>query len=393
MLLYIPMTRVIILALFLLVSNLSAAGAAKLQYAPTAGKLLVTEAALGEEITITESDLSELVADIRDDASNIDGTIFLRVFLKESDQKRIESIIKTDTVGDSGIPIIVIEKTPDTNATSTRIKYAQVSKQTPNLGSLIYHEADAVQFLDTIDKFTFGVRNFSEVYTRRKVMFQLEIDNVWNHSGTLKFTVKLSNEPSSNSTDSGNGGDNTGGGGTTSGGTETTTEAGIQSFSIRVNTTLSLLNKNYICVPTSSINTENICDVVELQTLSTNLSTRISQIKTNKSFLESLSFTILQKRQNKEISKLQKRSLQNQIKKAITVNTAAVKALKFMKAKIDKVRLKSGTFETTKRQAALQSLRAAAQNKVNRVDSLVNAQLANDLLNIGLISQTTLESL
>lgn len=408
MLLYIPMVRLLILATFLSVFSISASKAAKLFYSASAQKIIINEVSLGEEITVNESDLTELVNDIKNDSDNIDGTIFIRVFLKTADRSKIENIIKaaTKTPDNFEEPLIEITKTPDTNATRTKIKYAQVDRSRPVSGSLIYNWADSIQCLESVDRYTFSVKNFTEIERNSIVMFQIDIDDVWNYAGTLKFTIKLLNEPStSTGGDSGSGGSGgdggTGGdggsggdaGGTTSGGNTAAVASALQSFSARVTSAQVILNKNYLCNPTETTNTQNICSSSDLQTLSTNLNSRIAEARTNKTFFESLRFTIRQEKVNKNISKLQNRSLQTQIKKALIINTAALKELKLMKSKIDKFTLNPNTFEPIKRQKALLAIRSRAQSRINRVDSLVNSQIAGDLLTLGIIDQATFSSL
>lgn len=406
------MLRLVFISLILTLFNLSAK-AAKIQYSPAAEKLIVSQVALGEKVVIKESQLAELIQDIESDPYNIDGTIFIRIFLTNTDRAKIEKIIKTakPEALDFSEPLIRIETTPDPTARKTKVKYAQVPKNTPVLSSLYYHHPDSIQCLDDFNRFIFSVKNFDAIERKSIVVFQIDIDNVYNFIGDFEFTINLDNNPDSDSGsggsgdggsgDSGSGSDGSGGGGTTAGGDTTgggsadaSISAGIEAFSIRVTDTQELINKNYICNPINTSNLiENICDQIDLQTLSTNLSIRIAQMKTNKNFLESLSLSLKQKRKNKEISKLDNRSLQNQILKALKVNTDAVKRLKVFKTKIDKVRSKSNTFEPSKKQNILQQLRALAQTKVNRVDSLVNTQIASDLLRLGLIDQTTYSSL
>jgi len=393
-LLYIPMARLLILAIFLSVFNLSATKAAKF-YSASAQKLIINGVALGEEITVTESDLTELVNDIQNDSDNIDGTIFIRIFFKKTDRNRIENIIKDASKKPDSFkePLIEITKTPDTNATRTKIKYAQVNQNKPILSSLLYHWADSIQFQDTVDKYTFSVKNFKEIERNSIVIFQMDIDNVWNYTGDLKFTIKLLNEPPSNTGgDSGTNGD-TSGGGTTSGSDSTAVESGIQNFSVRVENTQDLLNKNYLCNSTETNNVQDICTAADLQALSTSLSTRIEEARQNKSFLDSLSLAVKKTRNKKEITKSDNLSLQNQIKKSSIVNKALIKELKLMKATVDKFAASPGTFESVKRQKALLTIRSRAQSRVNRVDSLVNAQLARDLLDLGFIDQATFSSL
>lgn len=401
------MVRVLILSLFLSLFNLSAQ-AFKINYASAVQRLVVSEVEIGQEVTVTQADLAELYNDISNDPDNIDGGIFVRVFLVDADRKLIESEIKNakSEAEDFSDPLIIIEKNPDTNASYTEIKYAQVDKTHPISSSLYYHEADSIQSFSDYDRYKFSIRNFDEIQRNSIVVFQFDIYNIYNFEGDLSFTIKLENLNSSNTGstggdnsggDNGSGGDSSGGdssGGGTTSGSGSAISSSLIAFSDRSNNVQEALNRNYICQDISNgSNVQEICDTIQLEILSTELSTRIAELKTNKNFLESLSSTIRQQRKNRIITKIQNRSLQIQIRKALTVNKDAVKRTKAFKALIDKRRLKPKTFEKTKAQNALQKLKISAQTKVNRVDSLVSAQIASDLLELGLIDQATFSSL
>jgi len=390
--------------LVLFINSWAPVKAATITYSSSAQVLIVSELALGETIKITEANLSPLIADIQNDTSNIDGTIFIRVFFKTADRNRIENIIKTASARvDFEEPLIILEKTPDSNATRTKVKYAQVNRLRPVHSSLVYNLADSIQFLNNVDKYSFSIKNFTKIETSSIVTFQLDIYNVWNYTGDLELKFRLANEPDNN-TGSGSGGTGSGGtggggtgggGGTTGVGSSSATAIGIKSVSEKINTTKILLNKNYVCEPEASMsNTVDICSAIELESLSSQLSMRMAEVRTNRSFLESLSLELKRKRREKEIGKLTNRTLQNKIQKALNVNSNAVKDLRAMKTRVDNVRANvPDLFRGQKRQNALQQLKSSAQLKINRLDSLVNSEIALELVNIGMIDQATYASL
>jgi hypothetical protein len=397
------MRYLLLYLLVLFINNWGPVKAANISYSTSAQILVVSEVSLGETVRIREADLAPLIVDIQNDTRNIDGTIFIRVFFKTADRNRIENIIKNASARtDFAEPLIILEKTPDSQAVRTRVKYAQVDRSRPVNSSLVYNLADSVQYLNNIDKYTFSIKNFTEIERNSIVTFQLDIYNVWNYSGDLELKFRLANEPDPASIGSGGGtgGGGTGGGGTGGGGTTDTGSSSaialrLKTVSERINLNKNLLNRNFVCEPEPGlINPVDICSAVELETLSGQLASRIVELRTNRNFFESLSLELRSKRRNNEIGKQTNRSLQNQIQKARNANTNAVKDLNAMKTRIDNVRRqRPNLFRGPKSQNALQGLKSSAQLKINRLDSLVRIQIATQLLDLGMIDQATFASL